>query len=45
MFKRLNRRSQRRSYTWDGFEAMLKHFCVPGPKIMEKPRNQLSFQF
>jgi retron-type reverse transcriptase len=45
LFKRLNRCSQRRSYTWEAFENMLKHFCVPGPRIVERPRNQLSFQF
>ncbi len=42
----LNRRSQRRSYNWKGFEEMLKAFKVVTPKIMQK-RNlntQLSFK-
>ena len=32
-FKYLNRRSQRRSYTWDGFELFLKKYPLPKPKI------------
>ena len=36
LFKWLNRRSQKRSYTWDGFVAMLQKFGVPGPRIVEK---------
>jgi group II intron reverse transcriptase/maturase len=45
LFRRLNRRSQRRSYTGEAYESMLKHFKVPSPKIMEGVSNQLSFQF
>jgi len=37
LFKWLNRRSQRRSYTWDGFAAMLRTFNVPPPRIVEQP--------
>jgi group II intron reverse transcriptase/maturase len=37
LFKWLNRRSQRRSYTWPGFYALLRHFAVPGPRIVEIP--------
>jgi len=33
LFKFLNRRSQRRSYTWDGFELFLKKYPLPKPKI------------
>lgn len=33
VFKWLNRRSQRRSCNWDGFNAMWKHFGVPSPRI------------
>lgn len=33
LFKYLNRRSQRRSYTWDGFELFLKKYPLPKPKI------------
>jgi group II intron reverse transcriptase/maturase len=37
LFKWLNRRSQKRSYTWDGFKAMLKMFALPTPRIVELP--------
>ncbi len=37
LFKWLNRRSQKRSYTWDGFAAMLQAFSVPPPRIVEEP--------
>jgi len=37
LFKWLNRRSQRRSYTWEGFTAMCKHLQLETPRIMEKP--------
>lgn len=33
IFKWLNRRSQRTSYTVEGFEEMWEHFNVPSPKI------------
>lgn len=45
LFKWLNRRSQRKSYTWGAFEAMLDHFRVPTPKIVERSRDQLIFPF
>ena len=35
-FRWLNRRSQRRSYTWKGFNAMLKYYEIPRPRITEK---------
>jgi group II intron reverse transcriptase/maturase len=37
LFKWFNRRSQKRSYTWDGFTAMLQTFGVPRPRIVEQP--------
>jgi RNA-directed DNA polymerase len=37
LFKWLNRRSQKRSYTWDGFKARLRKFAVPAPRIVELP--------
>jgi hypothetical protein len=37
LFTWLNRRSQRRSYTWDGFNAMLRYFGVERPRITERP--------
>jgi len=33
LFKWMNRRSQRRSYTWEGFNQMLKYFPVVTPKL------------
>jgi RNA-directed DNA polymerase len=37
LFRWLNRRSQRRSYTWEGFDAMLQYFGVERPRITERP--------
>jgi len=37
IFRRLNRRSQRTSYNWTGFEQMWKTLGVPNPSIVEKP--------
>jgi RNA-directed DNA polymerase len=34
MYKWLNRRSQRKSCNWAGFSEMMKHFKVPGPRII-----------
>lgn len=39
--KWLNRRSQRRSYNWRGYKAMLLHFRVPTPRITEVRYRQL----
>jgi len=36
VFKWHNRRSQRRSRTWLGFTALLEHFNVPKPRIVER---------
>lgn len=33
LMKWLNRRSQKKSYTKDGFEQMLKRYKIPMPKI------------
>lgn len=33
LYKNLNRRSQRRSYNWDGFLLFLKKYPLPRPKI------------
>lgn len=35
LYKWLNRRSERRSYTWTGFHEMLRHFKIPKPKITD----------
>ncbi len=32
-FKWLNRRSQKQSYTWAGFNQMLKYYALPQPRI------------
>lgn len=36
LFKWLNRRSQKKSYTWSGFRRLLERFGVCRPRIMEK---------
>ncbi len=36
LLKWLNRRSQRRSYTWKGFDEALRFFQVPVPRITER---------
>ena len=33
LFKWLNRRSQRKSYTWDGFHHALRHVGWPSPRV------------
>ena len=39
LFKWLNRRSQKRSYTWEGFAAMMRKFSIPTPRIVELPHQ------
>jgi len=38
LFKWLNRRSQRRSYNWRGFEQLLEHYEVEQPRIKGRPK-------
>ena len=38
LFKWLNRRSQRRSYTWPGFRELLRHFQVERPRLVGRPK-------
>ncbi|MGH7771584.1 MAG: group II intron reverse transcriptase/maturase [Candidatus Binatia bacterium] len=38
----LNRRSQRRSYNWSGFTAVLQHFQVKRPRVVGRPRVRLA---
>ena len=38
-FKWLNRRSHRKSYTWEKFRQVLVYFSVPKPRIMERKRR------
>jgi len=40
LFKWLNRRSGRTSYTWAGFNALLRHFQVERPRITEAPASR-----
>ena len=40
--KWLNRRSQRKSYSWEGFRALIEHFQVPRPSIRPRPRIRLA---
>jgi len=41
LYKWLNRRSDRRSYNWEGFLALLDYFHVPRPHITEAAARQL----
>jgi len=40
LFKWLNRRSQRRSYNWLGFEQLLEHYRVEQPRIVGQPKTR-----
>lgn len=40
LFKWLNRRSQRRSFTWPSFRRLLERYRVPRPRIMETARGR-----
>ena len=45
LFKWLNRRSQRRSYNWAGFNKMCEHFRMPAPRIVETINRQQEFRW
>ena len=45
LWKWLNRRSQRRSDTWERFEALLKRQQIARPRITDTPQHQLVFSF
>lgn len=45
LYKWLNRRSQRRSYTWQGFIDLLRDFAIPGPRITESRHEQLQWSW
>jgi RNA-directed DNA polymerase len=36
LWKWLNRRSQRRSYTWEGYKELLEHFHIAKPRISRR---------
>jgi group II intron reverse transcriptase/maturase len=38
LFKWLNRRSQRRSYNWKGFDQVLEHYKIERPRIKGRPK-------
>jgi len=38
LYKWLNRRSQRRSYNWEGFRELLRDFQVEQPRIVGRPK-------
>src|SRR5438093_6595847 len=40
LLKWLNRRSQRHSYNWQGFKAILEHFKVERPRIIAHPKTR-----
>ena len=40
MWKYLNRRSQRKSYNWEGFKQLMTHFGVVKPHIVNRPRRE-----
>jgi group II intron reverse transcriptase/maturase len=40
LLKWLNRRSQRRSYNWQGFKAIVEHFKVERPRIVGHPKTR-----
>ena len=44
LFKWLNRRSERRSYNWNGFNALMKHFGLLKPRIRQQRNYQLNLQ-
>ncbi len=43
LLKWLNRRSERRSYNWNGFNDLMKHFGLLKPRITQQRNYQLSF--
>jgi hypothetical protein len=45
LFKWLNRRSQRKSYSWKGFSELLNHFRIAKPRITEKKHLNQSALF
>jgi group II intron reverse transcriptase/maturase len=43
LMKYLNRRSQRKSYSWETFKQILLEFPLPEPRILRKTEQQMSF--
>jgi len=44
LLKWLNRRSQRKSYTWQAFNDLIRHFNIAKPRIVTRS-TQLRFGF
>lgn len=44
LYKWLNRRSQKRSYTWEALNRLLERFRVPKPRIVEKRKSGMPCQ-
>jgi group II intron reverse transcriptase/maturase len=42
LYKWLNRRSQKRSYTWRALNRLLERFQIPPPRIVEQVRKRLT---
>lgn len=40
LFKWLNRRSQRHSYNWQGFDELLEHYKIERPRIVGRPKTR-----
>ena len=45
LYKWLNRRSQKKSYTWEGFKELLKHFGIEKPRITERKKHKQMSMF
>jgi group II intron reverse transcriptase/maturase len=43
LMKYLNRRSQRKSYSWDTFKQILLEYPLPEPRILRQTPQQMSF--
>jgi len=42
LFRWLNQRSQRTSYTWPGFQALIEQFGIVKPKIIARPKTRMA---
>jgi hypothetical protein len=45
LFKWLNRRSQRKSFNWKQYDAMLRRHKIEKPRITQRHNGQQSFEF
>ena len=45
LYKWLNRRSQRRSFNYEGFSEVLRHYRIEKPRITERPTLQHQFSW